>query len=94
MYIMHPAFAKEPQHYIRAFELIQEDLLDLFDYIEPADVNLHCYSYRIHALHLRTCIEVEANCKAILKENGYPTGSDWNMRDYKKLEKTHHLSSL
>jgi hypothetical protein len=34
MYIMHPDFAKEPQHYIRAFELIQKDLLELFDYIE------------------------------------------------------------
>jgi hypothetical protein len=38
-------------------------------------------------------VEVEANCKAILSENGYARAGDWNMRDYKKIEKTHLLSA-
>jgi len=93
LFVEHPKFAQSPEHYIRAFLLILKDLQELFDYVEPADKNLSCYSYRIHALLLRACVEVEANCKAILKENDYRKSSDLNMGDYKKIEKTHLLSS-
>ncbi len=93
MYILHPKFTQDPEHYVRAFTLIQKDLFELFDYIEPSDTNLPCYSYRIHALHMRTCIEIEANLKAILRENGYSRSGDWNMNDYKILEGTHFLSA-
>ncbi len=97
-YIIHPKFAQSPEHYVRAFLLLQKDLQDLFDFVEPADNNCPCYSYRIHSLLLRACIEVEANCKAILKENGYSKkkkGEDvyMNMNDYKKIDFTHRLSS-
>jgi hypothetical protein len=91
--MVHPKFAESPEHYVRAFLIILKDLQELFDYVEPADKNLSCYSYRIHALLLRAFVEVEANCKAILKENGYSRPGDWNMNDYKKIEKTHLLSS-
>ena len=91
-YILHPKFANEPEHYVRALILLQRDLQDIFEYVEPADPNLACYSYRIHALHMRTCIEIEANLKAILFENGYSKPGDWNMGDYKKLDQTHQLS--
>lgn len=94
MYILHPKFALEPEHYVRAFMLIQKDLFNIFDYIEPSQVNRRCYSYRIHALYVRTCIEIEANFKAILRENGYSRSGNWNMKDdYKKLEATHFLSA-
>lgn len=92
-YILHPDFAKSPEHYVRAFLLVQKDLLELFDYIEPADANLSCHSFRTHELLLRACVEVEANCKAILAENGYTKSGDLNMTDYKKLNRTHRLSS-
>jgi hypothetical protein len=101
-YIVDRAYANSPEHYVRAFLLIQSDLQRLFEFIEPADVNLTAYSFRIHELFMRTCIEVEANFKAILKENIFnPTkrgGSlrpekDWNIHDYKKVNTTHHLSS-
>jgi len=92
-YIEHPRFANSPQQYIRAFLLIQKDLLELFDYVEPSDRNLRTYSYRIHELHTRTCIEIEANCKAILSENGYVRKGNWSMDDYRKLNLTHRLSS-
>lgn len=72
---------------------MQKDLLELFDYVEPSDTNEPCYSYRIRELLMRACIEVEANCTAILSENGYVRLGDWNMTDYRKLETTHHLSS-
>jgi hypothetical protein len=98
-YMTHPKFAQSPEHYVRAFLLLLKDLQELFDYIEPADENLNCYSYRIHSLLLRACVEVEANCKAILKENGYTKKNkkgedvDMNMGDYKKINTTHRLSS-
>jgi len=67
-------------------------LQELFDYVEPADTNLNSYSYRIHALLLRASVEVEANCKAILTENGY-VKEQMTMADYKKINVTHRLSS-
>ena len=51
-YVTHPRYANDPEHYVRAFLLIQKDLIELFDYVEPADQNLVCYSYRIHELLL------------------------------------------
>ena len=92
-YMIHPKYAEAPGHYVRAFLLLLKDLYELFDYIEPADKNLSCYSYRIHALLLRACVEMEANCKAILKENGYKKDKEMNIGDYKKINETHRLSS-
>lgn len=48
---------------------------------------------------MRTCIEIEANFKAILIENGYiPSMNNfgkpiYNINIYKKINKTHRLSS-
>ncbi len=92
-YVEHAKYAKVPEHYVRAFLLIQKDLIELFDYLEPAEQNLGSYSFRIHELLLRACIEVEANCKAILLENGYAKKSDdLTMNDYKKIDASHKLS--
>jgi hypothetical protein len=91
-YVRHAKFAVAPEQYLRAFGVIQKDLLNLFDYVEPASKNLECYSYRIHELFMRICIEIEANCKAILLENGYRRAGDWNVSDYKGLNRTHCLS--
>lgn len=94
-YIIDKAYAKEPTHYIRPFLIIQRDLERLFDYIEPSDQCLQAYSYRIHELLMRTCIEIEANFKAILFENKFtaPKGKHLNMDVYRKINVTHHLSS-
>lgn len=98
-YIVDKAYAKTPIHYIRAFKLIQDDLERIFEYLEPSDESLNTYSYRIHELLMRTCIEVEANLKSILNENTYtpdPKRSDsqnYNIGVYRKIEFTHHLSS-
>ena len=70
-YIEDREYAKNPEHYVRAFALIQSDLQSIFEYLEPSDECRAAYSYRIHALFMRTCIEVEANFKAILEENTF-----------------------
>jgi hypothetical protein len=93
-YVRHAKYDQDPEHYVRAYLLLQKDLEELFDYVEPSDQNLGSYSYRIHELLLRACVEVEANCKAILLENGYPTKpKDLDMRDYIKIEGSHKLSA-
>lgn len=92
-YIHLPDYANNPSHSIRAFILIQKDLVNLFDFIEPADRNLRTYSFRIHELLVRSCIEVEANFKAILTANDYKRTGSWNMTcDYLKVEESHYLS--
>ena len=93
-YILHKDFANSPEHYVRAYLIIQKDFLNLLDYIEPSDTNLKTYSFRIHELLLRICIEIEANCVAILSENGYIKSGNWTMDDYKKINKSHKLSSF
>jgi len=92
-YFYHPEFANAPEHYVRAFLIILKDYTNLLDYIEPADINLPTYSFRIHELLLRVSIEIEANCVAILSENGYEKAGNWTMTDYKKINKSHKLSS-
>ncbi|MDN7558133.1 hypothetical protein [Burkholderia orbicola] len=93
-YVVHPAYSKSPEHYVRAFLVLQKDLQELFDYVEPSDQNLSCYSYRIHELLMRACMEVEANCKAILTENGVALREYANMTDYRKVEQSHKLSAF
>lgn len=93
-YFFHPDFAKSPEHYVRAYLIILKDFINLLDYIEPADNNLPTYSFRIHELLLRVSIEIEANCVAILSENGYEKSGNWTMADYKKINKSHKLSSF
>lgn len=101
-YIVDRSYSECPEHYVRAFLLIQSDLQRLFEFVEPSDRNFDTYSYRIHELFMRTCIEIEANFKAILKENIYnPKDRNgdpvpekrWNIHNYRKVNTTHHLSA-
>lgn len=93
-YVKVPNFAQFPDQYIRPFLILQKDFIELQDFIEPSDENKVTYSYRIHELLIRVCVEIEANCRAILIENGYSTNVEkQNMSDYKKINKSHKLSS-
>lgn len=92
-YIEDPEYAKNPEHYVRALILIQNDLQSIFEYLEPSEECREAYSYRIHALLMRTCIEVEANFKAILEENTFTPPKRLDMTHYRKVDATHHLSS-
>lgn len=91
-YVRHPSYAKNPEYLIRAFMLLQEDLQRLFEYVEPADTNSSVYSYRCLELLIRACGEAEANFRAVLEANG-DMREKKTMVQYKKLEKTHRLSS-
>ena len=98
-YIIDKQYAQSPAHYVRAYKIVQADLERLFEYVEPSPESLQTFSYRIHELLMRVCIEVEANFKAILTESIYSPQVDrfgnpiYNMPIYKKLDITHHLSA-
>ncbi len=79
---------------IHTARLIIRDLYELFNYVEPNDVNLNTYSHRLYELLLRTSTEFEANCKGILDSNGYvkPGGGNLNITDYFKIESATRLS--
>lgn len=91
-YMIDEDFANSPRNYVRAFLLIQQDLNRLFEFVEPSDLSATTYSFRIHELLMRTCIEVEANFKAILSENKC-AGSRWNIKTFEKVNTSHHLAS-
>lgn len=94
-YIIDRDYANAPEHYVRALALIQSDLRLIFEYLEPSTLCQSAYSYRIHALLMRTCIEIEANFKAILEENIFtPQGNGrLTIGHYRKIDASHHLSS-
>nr|WP_321412281.1 hypothetical protein [uncultured Carboxylicivirga sp.] len=97
-YIIDKEYCKSGHSYVRAFLLILEDLEKLFEYIEPSAESFNSFSFRIHELFMRTCIEIEANFKAILNENSFEPDLDrfknpiYNIRVYKKVNSSHHLS--
>ena len=96
MYLLHPKYAKDPRHYVRAFLLIQQDVLELFSYVEPSDANLSTYSHRIQQLLMRSCVEIEANFTAIFLDNEYSramSGQNLNTGDYKLINLSHRLSA-
>ncbi len=92
-YLLHKKFAKDPRHYIRAFQILEQDLDELFNYVEPADINRSTYSHHMQQLLMRTCVEIEANLTAIMRENQYAKKGNLTMIDYKKVNYSHRLSS-
>lgn len=92
-YIEDRDYAENPSHFTRALLLILRDLQNLFEFVEPSEEGRTAFSFRIHALLMRTCIEVEANFKAILYSNNF-TKKKTNIQDYRKIDVTHHLSSF
>ncbi len=98
-YINNPIYAKSPERYVQSFLVLLKDFQELCEYVSIAEDNLLCYSIRIHSLLVRACIEIEANFKAILKENNYfPKTKKGKLKelkmgdDYIKVNKTHLLS--
>lgn len=94
-YIVDTEYAENPSQYSRALNLILDDLRSIFEFVEPSDEGRDAFSYRIHALLMRTCIEIEANFKAIFDANNFSSGSGkhLSMRDYRKIDASHYLSS-
>lgn len=91
-FIRLSAYAPDAANYVRAYELIQKDLLTLFEYVDPADQNLDTYSFRTYELLLRTCTEIEANFKAIFRANKFTGSKQPTVEDYYLINRSHFLS--
>lgn len=90
--VLNKCYANDRISLCRALKLIVNDLGNIFEYIEPCNDNLNTYSHRTYELFLRTCTEFEANCKSILKANGYSKTGTLNIQDYYKIDKSSKLS--
>lgn len=92
-YLQDDDYARKPYMFTRAFEELQNELKAIFSYVEPSYQNRKTYSYKIQQLFIRICIELEANFKAIFKENKYSKEeSRWTIQDYWKIDTSHRLS--
>ena len=71
-----------------------EGMKNVFRHVEPSRKNWKTFGHEIRQLLVLACIEVEAQCKAVLRANGYTkaTGGYWNMKDYFKLARPMRLS--
>lgn len=92
-YLLDDGYAVRPYSYTRAFLQLQKEMDELFLYVAPADKNLQTYSYHIHELLIRVCIEIEANFKAIFAENHYSKQEkELKIYDFWKINASHRLS--
>ena len=91
-YLTDDRWVTDATDYIRAYRLLQSDLVATFDYVEPVENNKATYSHRFYQLLTRACIEFEANACAVLLANGYSKTGNLNITDYWKLEQACRLS--
>lgn len=65
-YLQDDDYAQKPYMFTRAFEELQKDLKEIFNYVEPSYHNRKAYSYKIQQLFIRVCIELEAILRPFL----------------------------
>src|SRR3972149_5231751 len=85
-------YAPEYTSLIRAYRIIEKDLIRILDFIEPSNANLSTYSHRLYEILLRACTEFETNCKGILEANEYSKSGYCNISDYCKINASSRLS--
>ena len=91
-YPLDQRYASDRTNFVRAYHLLEQDLVRIFEYVEPADANLDTYSHQLYALLLRACTEFESNARAILQSNGYSRSGNWTLTDYYKINSATRLS--
>lgn len=91
-YVIDKRYAADRLQLSRAYLCIEKELKDIFNFIEPCEQNVKAFSFELYSLLLRACTEVELNCKLILTSNGYTKSGNFNMCDYKNIEKSSKIS--
>jgi hypothetical protein len=76
----------------RAYILLGNDLLKIFEFVEPVQANAACYGHQIYQLFLRVCTEFESVCKLACRRLNFKVRQskegralDWKIDDYSKL---------
>ncbi len=76
------------RNYQRAYELLGNDLLKIFEFVEPVQANAACFGHQIYQLFLRINTEFESVCKqACSRLQINPKIKDhWNFDSYELLQ--------
>jgi hypothetical protein len=91
LYIEDDRYCLDRKYLIRSYYLLENDLRNLLNYIEPDIANNGTFSHRVFELFLRACTEFETNCKSIITANINTKKSNLNVRDYFKIDKETRL---
>ena len=91
-YILDKRYADDRYLLCRAYSILEQDLIKVFEYIEPTDDHKDVFSLRTYDLLLRACTEFESNCKRILLANEYSFPDKLKTKDYFKIEQATKLS--
>lgn len=83
LYAENDRYCDERVQLIRMYKMLQSQVIDTFQYVEPVRDNENTYSLRYHQLYGNICAEIETNFRGILKANGYTRGNEdrWNMSE-------------
>lgn len=73
-----PSFLQD----MRAYQNIQSSLDNLFNFIEPVEINLTTYGHKIRELLILACTEVEYLLLKTLTENSYDEKYQYLTKDY------------
>lgn len=84
-YLLDSKYASDRVDFVRAYHLLERELINIFNFVEPDDKNKNCYSHQIYSLLMRASTEFESNAKAILQANGYNKKGSLNIEDFFKL---------
>ncbi len=84
----------EKRNFINGYYLLEQDLKEIFLFVEPTKDNYRTYSHRLYELFVRACTEFEANCKAILVENGITLPAYPNISNYFAIQKYDPYNSI
>ena len=90
-YLTHPDFATGRVQLARAFGVLERDLNELFDYIEPCEENSETYSHRTYAQLGRAAMEVEGLLSIGFRAAG-ENECRLSMKDYRRLNGVYRLS--
>lgn len=91
-HLLDSRYASDRISLIRAYHILEKDLMTLFDFVEPSNCNSKVFSHRIYELFLRASTEFEANCRGILIANNYPFKKNYNIEDFFEINKHSRLS--
>lgn len=84
----------EIRNHQRAYVLLGNDLLKIFEYVEPVQANAACFGHQIYQLFLRVCTEFESVCKLACRRLDFQVRRsrdgrelDWKIDDFAQLNK-------
>jgi hypothetical protein len=75
----------EIRNHLHAYYILRDDLINVFEYIEPSDYNISTYSQKLYEILLRSCTEIESLCKLVFEKNGIELNKEGDIKRYSDL---------